>query len=529
MPAMNSPSKRPDLERLAEGDLKRLATEEQLVGNHELALSYFDEADRRRPGHPAILLGRLQCHHRLRQPDQVKALARQIQRLVAGQPAAIDHFGEELQKIREYDLALETFSAMRDFPQAPVRAVGLSREAALHLRVGRRQEAEAVLAKAEKLGAQLPEVQSVKALICRKKQPELARRILDKLSRPDPAVPPPFTATSAHSLAAVCDALKLPDEAMAALARGKEIEQSQPLVRRFRAQRPAWHRWHLDALDFDRPEAEAWAREAMDPSWPSHAFLLGHPRSGTTLLEQMLDAHPSICSVEESDVYSSVFDATLIRRHEEAGGTPPFAPWVRALPEPAINGLRERYFATLAMEAGKSLEGVTVLDKNPGLTVSVARLARTLPAARLIVMIRDPRDVCLSAYFQSTHRTPWSVNWLTLGETVEQYAFTMDLWLRTKPKLVQPWLEVRYEDVIRDPAGEGAKVTRFLGHDWHPAQADPAAHARTKVVRSPTHDDVAQPIHRRAIGRWQAYAKYLAPFQERLKPFVEAFGYGEEG
>jgi hypothetical protein len=168
---------------------------------------------------------------------------------------------------------------------------------------------------------------------------------------------------------------------------------------------------------------------------------------------------------------------------------------------------------------------VVALDKNPGLTVSTARFARTLPTARLIVMLRDPRDVCLSAYFQSINRTPWSVNWLTLEETVDQYAFTMDLWIRTRPLLVQPWIEVRYEDIIGDPIAEGSRVTTFLGLDWDDAQADPSAHARQKIVRSPTHADVTQPIYHRAVGRWQRYGTYLEPFQEKLAPFCEAFGY----
>ena len=168
---------------------------------------------------------------------------------------------------------------------------------------------------------------------------------------------------------------------------------------------------------------------------------------------------------------------------------------------------------------------MTLIDKNPALTASVAELARTMPMARLVFMLRDPRDVCLSAYFQAIERTSWSVNWLTLEETVDQYVFAMDLWLRARPKLAQPWIEVRYEDVVCDPVGEGAKVTDFLGLQWNEAQADPAAHARGRIVKSPTHADVIQPIHQRAVGKWRRYEKYLQPFQSQLKPFVEAFGY----
>jgi hypothetical protein len=371
----------------------------------------------------------------------------------------------------------------------------------------------------------LPEVRSAKALLCRRTDPALARELLEPLSWPDPGIPAPFTAASAHSLAAVCDSLGLPDEAMTALARGKAIEAAHPLVVRFRQQRPEWRQWHAEAVDFTREDAERWAAEPGPADLPAHAFLLGHPRSGTTLLEQMLDAHPSVCSVEESELYSVTIDAVLIRQHEREGAGIPFSTWVRSLPAESLQDLRADYFAKLAREAERSFEGLQVIDKNPGLTASVGRIPRTLSGSRLIVMIRDPRDVCLSSYFQSIHRTPWSVNWLTMEETVENYTFVMDLWLRARPKLVQPWIEVRYEDVVDDPVKEGIRVTQFLGLSWHDSQTDPAAHARSKVVRSPTHSDVIQPVYRRSLGRWRAYEKHLAPFESKLEPFLRAFGY----
>jgi tetratricopeptide (TPR) repeat protein len=510
-------------------ELHRGSSEETLAGNHEEALRYVEEAARRQPGHPGVLLTLLKCHDRLRNQDKVDELTRGIWRIVAHEPALVDQLGDELQTIRQYDLALETFALLSQAAAPQARAVGKSREAALHLRVGRTAEAAAALAEAESLGAGLPEVRSAKALLCRRSDPALARELLEPLSWPDPAIPAPFTAASAHSLAAACDSLGLPDEAMAALARGKAIEAADPLATRFRRQRPEWRRWHAEAMDFSREDAERWAAESRDEGFPEHAFLLGHPRSGTTLLEQILDAHPSICSVEESEPYSTAIDAVLIRRHEREGAGIPFSDWMRSLPAGTMKKLRADYFAQLAREAGRAFEGLRVIDKNPGLTASVGRIPLTMPGSGLIVMIRDPRDVCLSSYFQSTHRTPWSVNWLTIEETVEQYAFVMNLWLQARNKVVQPWIEIRYEDLVDDPEKEGRRVTRFLGLSWNDAQSDPAAHARSKIVRSPTHSDVVQPVYRRAIGRWRAYAKHLAPFQSTLEPFLEAFGYSDCG
>lgn len=518
----------PDADHLAGlpmQELHRGSAEETLAGNHEEALRYVEEAARRQPGHPGVLLTLLKCHDRLRHQDKVEKLTREIWKIVAHEPALVDQLGDELLTIHQYGLALETFALLRRSPALQARAVGKAREATLHLRVGRPAEAAAALGEAEALAAGLPEVRSAKALLCRRSDPALARELLEPLSWPDPAIPAPFTAASAHSLAAVCDSLGLPDEAMVALARGKAIEAGHPLVARFRQQRPEWRKWHAEALDFTREDAERWAGEPRSANLPAHAFLLGHPRSGTTLLEQMLDAHPSVCSIEECEAFPVSVDAALIRRHGKEGGGAPFSTWLRSLPAGSLNELRAGYFANLAREAGRSFEGLQVIDKNPALTVSIGRIPRTLPGSRLIVMIRDPRDVCLSAYFQSTNRTPWSVNWLMMEETVEQYAFVMDLWLQARPKLVQPWIEVRYEDVVDDPPGAGTRVTRFLGLSWHEAQADPAAHARSKIVRSPTHSDVIRPVYRRALGRWRAYEKYLAPFESTLEPFVRAFGY----
>lgn len=518
----------PEAERLAGlpmPELHRGSAEETLAGNHEEALRYVEEAARRLPGHPGVLLTLLKCHDRLRHQDQVEKLTREIWQIVAHEPALVDQLGDELQTIRQYDLALESFALLRQSPAPQVRAVGKAREAALHLRVGRSAEAAAALAEAESLAAGLPEVRSAKALLCRRSDPALARELLEPLSWPDPAIPAPFTAASAHSLAGACDSLGLPDEAMTALARGKAIEAAHPLVARFRQQRPEWRKWHAEALDFTREDAERWAAEPRPENLPAHALLLGHPRSGTTLLEQMLDAHPSVCSVEESDIYSVAIDAVLIRQHEREGGGVPFSAWVRSLPAEPLEERRADYFTKLAHEAGRPFDGLLAIDKNPGLTASIGRIPCTLPGSQLIVMLRDPRDVCLSAYFQSTNRTPWSVNWLTMEETVDQYAFVMDLWLQARPKLVQPWIEVRYEDLVDDPEKEAMRVTRFLGLSWHEAQADPAAHARSKVVRSPTHSDVTQPVYRRALGRWRAYGKHLAPFESKLEPFLTAFGY----
>ena len=85
------------------------------------------------------------------------------------------------------------------------------------------------------------------------------------------------------------------------------------------------------------------------------------------------------------------------------------------------------------------------------------------------------------------------------------------------------------ENVVDDPEAEGSRAMEFLGLAWHPDQAQHQEVARRKVVFSPTYNDVAKPIHKRAVGRWQNYAAALAPLQEKLAPYYRAFGYDTVG
>ncbi|QJE95781.1 tetratricopeptide repeat-containing sulfotransferase family protein [Luteolibacter luteus] len=520
---MNSPSSLPDFSRLSDRDLERESAEFQVQGDHEAARAILDEASRRHPAHPGILLALLKSLLKLRKAREATELTLRIQKLAASHPVLLDQLGEELQTLYEFDLALETFALLQNFPHPQVRAVGKARETALHLRAGDPDKARQALEQALQLAPDIPEVLSSTALWCRKENPERAKAILEKLSAPAAGIPPSFTIGSAHLLAGVCDDLGLTDEAMIALHRGKALEERDPLVQRFRTQRDAWRQWHGGAFDFTAEQAAAWTEGAGKDR--RHALLLGHPRSGTTLLEQMLDAHSGIRSVEESDLYATTVEATLIRSHALEAGERSFGDWLHALDPCTLRSLRQSYFSRLWNEAGDPSEENTVIDKNPALTICLSRLPLTLPHTRIIVVLRDPRDVCLSAYFQATRRTPWSVNWLSLGETVDQYVFTMNLWLGVREKLAQPWVETRYEDIVEDPAREGSRITRFLGLEWEPTQEDPADHARGKLVRSPTHADVIQPLHSRAVGRWHRYEKHLAPYQEKLAPLIAAFGY----
>jgi hypothetical protein len=150
---------------------------------------------------------------------------------------------------------------------------------------------------------------------------------------------------------------------------------------------------------------------------------------------------------------------------------------------------------------------------------------RIFPELKVIIALRDPRDVLISCFFLNIMLNTTNVNFLSLERTARHYADLMDVWLRLRELGGFDWIETRYEDVVADLATEGRKVTEFLGLPWSGDQERYYETARRKVLYAPTYHDVTQPVYRRAVGRWQRYAEALAPVQARLAPYCRAFGY----
>jgi hypothetical protein len=182
---------------------------------------------------------------------------------------------------------------------------------------------------------------------------------------------------------------------------------------------------------------------------------------------------------------------------------------------------REMYLRNLATALGDSGAGKTLLDKNPGQTSWLPAFLRLFPELRVLIALRDPRDVILSLYFQNQPNT----NCLTLEQHARVYRSVMEIWLAVREWEGLRWLETRYEDLVADLAGEGGRITNFLGLSWHENQAQFHRHNREKTVLSNNYSNVTQPIYNRAVGRWRHYEKYIAPALAILEPFCELYGY----
>jgi tetratricopeptide (TPR) repeat protein len=266
-----------------------------------------------------------------------------------------------------------------------------------------------------------------------------------------------------------------------------------------------------------------WREEADDAPCPHPlAMVGGAARSGTTLIEQILGAHPEIL----------VFDETYSFEKEVVNTLHP--PPARVLTLKSLNDLTAtgraqmigRYFKSLLRETEENPGARLLLDKNPPTTAWLHIWLRLFPQSKVIMALRDPRDVIISCYFQNFPLSWAIVGFLSLEGTAKYYSGSMDVWLRMRELGGFDWIETRYEDVVANLEGEGRRVTNFLGLPWHEAQATYYETAHRKFVHSPTYNEVTQPVYNRAVRRWEHYAGALAPLQAGLAKYCQAFGYG---
>jgi tetratricopeptide (TPR) repeat protein len=271
-------------------------------------------------------------------------------------------------------------------------------------------------------------------------------------------------------------------------------------------------------------DIQRWRQEGPAEGGPRRlVFLGGHPRSGTTLVEQILGAHPEIMAFDEPEAFTMEVVNEVAPTQSTRGLT---LDGLNALSAATRANLRRRYLRSLLREVPGEAGSRVLVDKNPSPTASLHLWLRVFPELKVIIPLRDPRDVVISCFFQNLSLTSANVNFLSLEGTARHFADQMDVWLRMKELGGFDWLETRYEDVVKDLAGEGRRITEFIGLPWDPQQEKYYETARRKFVFAPTYHEVTKPVHNRAIGRWEHYTDALQPVMGRLERYCKAFGYG---
>ncbi|MFC4995323.1 sulfotransferase family protein [Rubritalea tangerina] len=344
-------------------------------------------------------------------------------------------------------------------------------------------------------------------LLVRNKQYAEAKSVIDTINTEQ--LPTPLQAELHYTRASIHDKLNAPTPAF------QELRQAKALLLKQQAATPTLAQ---QALTLNRAILPISAKESTPAPNPP-VILCGHPRSGTTLIEQVLDSHPSVLSVEEQDCFFSQVATPL---HTSQTSPLELAAHLTNLTDSEISAYKNDYLEKLHRYLPEP-NNKRVVDKFPDLSTTLGLYRKVVPEGKMIIALRDPRDVVLSCYFQNLPLNPASAPYLQLKSAAEKYIATIQCWLESKEHFTDGWIETRYEDWVHNTEKEAKRVLSFLELDWDPTVL--SFHTRHKTVSSPTYADVAQPIYTRSIGRWQHYQKQLDPILDTLDPICQQLGY----
>jgi len=228
-------------------------------------------------------------------------------------------------------------------------------------------------------------------------------------------------------------------------------------------------------------------------------LVVGMPRSGTTLVEQILACHPQVFGAGELSKLSDIIRAA------------PAAPWAEGKPFPecteflSLRGVNEMAAQYLSLIDSLNSTATYVVDKMPMNFVFLGGAELLLPEAKVIHCIRDPRDTCLSCYFTDFGaNVDFSTDLANLASVYRDYRRLMDHWKKT---LSLPMLEVRYEDVVADQAGQTRRMLEFLGLPWDDQCL--SFHQNKRPITTASREQVRRPIYASSVGRWRHYEKHI--------------------
>jgi tetratricopeptide (TPR) repeat protein len=421
------------------------------------------------------------------------------------------HAGMQLTLGMEYGLVMDTARA----EQAYLRVLDLdphARDAYLGLAIqyehtNREEELAPLIARAEANGADTGMLSFLRALEFRRtKQFEEGLACLELVP---PEIEPERTA---HLRATLLDRLGRTEDAFAwfeETAKRHTASPSEPLRRA--AELRSELRTELATMT---PEWVAGWTQVLPPAEPpAPVFLVGFPRSGTTLLDTILMGHPGTTVLEEKLALNLV--------DEEIGSLAKLA----TMDADAIAAARARYFEEVA-KIVPFAPGQLLIDKSPLFLNKGPLIKRLFPDARFILALRHPCDVLLSCYMSNFRLNRAMSNFLRLEDAAELYDLSFSHWERANALFPVDSHPIVYERLIENVEAEVRPLFDWLGLDWHAEALDHTRTARSRgLITTASYSQVTEPIYKRAAGRWHRYRAHLEPVLPVLAPWVEKFGY----
>jgi len=257
--------------------------------------------------------------------------------------------------------------------------------------------------------------------------------------------------------------------------------------------------------------------DAHTPASNTPCFLVGFPRSGTTLLDTILRSHSHIIVAEEKPMVAAV-------RHEI--GAPYHLKDLENLTLDNRSFLQSQYFAELDKHIDERDINQICIDKLPLNALDAPLIEATFPKAKFILAIRHPYDCILSCYMQYFKLNPQMANMVDLKRVVDFYCVVMETWWLSQKRYGLDFHMIRYEDLVVDMPAEIEKLLQFLGLEWEESLTDYQKTALKRgKINTPSYSQVVQPLYKDASYRWKNYQSHFETYNAQIQPWIKRFGY----
>jgi tetratricopeptide (TPR) repeat protein len=493
--------------------LSLTALKKMHAGDNAGALPLLLRARELSPRHVDLLNALGECLSRLGRPrEAVEA----FDAAIAVTPDARLHFGRALvlEDLSELD------AARAGFEQAvaldPAHAEALARLALLAVQRGDAVRARDLAARSLAINPKsgTARIAAANAALDLKDLASAEGHIVALMQGPDLG---PINQAFGHSLAGdILDAQGKTAEAFNAYSASKAALRAfyAPAVGTYENVRAREQRL---AAYFRRADASQW-RETKKPQSRTHVFLVGFPRSGTTLLEQVLASHPDVAAMAErtclmdsaSEFFN--FDTDLDR--------------LANLSETELERWRQAYWRRVS-ETEPPLTKPVFVDKMPLNAVFLPLIAKLFPEAKILFALRDPRDAVLSCFRRRFAINAGMYEFTALDTAAAYYVAVMDLMQVYREKLALDMMEARHESLIGDFEGEARRLCEFLGIDFHESMRTFAGRAQAQNIDTPSSAQVARGLSASGLAQWRRYQPQMKPVLSVLAPMVARFGYPE--
>lgn len=443
-----------------------------------------------------------------------------LQKAIALKPEyaeAHGNLGAALKGLENVDVAIDSFT----------RAIALQPNSVLaHSNLGetlegsnRIEELRAAVAEAKRQCPQDLRIALLEAqVLMRDGAYDKARAVLE--NAPEQNLEPHYLSAKARLLGEACDRLNDPAAAFAHFQNCNQLTRAMPEAKAVDAARYVAEIDRLHAC-FTPEWVAGWS--PLPPADDGHSdpvFLVGFPRSGTTLLDTILRSHPGIAVTEEIPAVARIKD---ILRRDDLG----YPEALATLDADGLARLRQAYFAELAQHMETTMpRPAIVIDKLPLNVADAGLIQRVFPQARFILALRHPCDCVLSCFMQRFQPNDSMANFLDLGDAAALYDKVMKLWEHYQALLGLRVCAVHYETLLDDFKGTLEPLLEFLGVGWDDALHDYTQTAmKRKKINTPSYKQVTQPLYTRARGRWTRYHDQMEPVLPMLLPWAKHWGY----